>query len=384
MILAAVAILLPMNTSSAQQAPEPSAIIAIASIDDQLTDIEYLAAATSEQLGVISGAIRFQANGFLPGVEFGKTAGAMLYFVEGQAEPNSIGFLPVKNMDDVLDKLSEIGEIEEEGDLITIIPDELDEFTLKKQGGYVFISEKPELLKNLPADPAALISDQTQKYNLSAQVFPQRIPEELRQQALDLIKQGIEGQLDQMDDLQASLQEAQLKMQMKQMEMWVNEFEQVTIGLDIDKGGERVYLDFDFKAVANSDMAKRLAAVKTTEPSHFGGFLMDGAALTVHNCSGISAEDAKNYVESLQNVRDVMLDEIVEEEDEAKAAVLTKITNRLTEVVKKTLESGVLDMGGAVFTDDGLNASFGAKIADSRGLETVSYTHLTLPTTPYV
>lgn len=361
---------MPLCPAAAQQAPEPSAIIALAPIDEQLKDVEYLAAATSEMAGNMSGMARLQAEGFMPGVDFSKSSGALLYFTEGQTEPNAIGFFPVTELEDVLDKISEFAEIEEEADIINILPDNGEQLSLKSQGNYAFVSDKPELLKNLPADPAGMVADQAKNYNASAIIYPQRIPEELRQQAIELIRQGFESQMDQLDELSADIQEAQFDLQMRQMEMMVNEFEKVTIGLGIDKDAKRVFVDTKMKGVDNSDMSKRLIASKTTEPTKFAGFLMENAAMTMHNCSGISPEDAKMYVDAFDNIRDVMLDEIVEESEEDKAAVLTKITNQLSSVIKKTLNNGLMDMGGVIFTENGLNATFAAQIADARSLET--------------
>ena len=67
--IVAVIFLLPISATWGQQVPEPSAVIAIAPIDEQLNDVEYLAAATSEQMGQMSGLARFQAQGFLTGVD---------------------------------------------------------------------------------------------------------------------------------------------------------------------------------------------------------------------------------------------------------------------------------------------------------------------------
>ena len=360
---------MPLCNAVAQQSPKPAAVIGIASMDEQLKDVEYIAGATSEMAGQMSGMARMQAEGFMPGVDFTKPAGTILYFVEGKMEPNAIAFFPVTNLDDTLDRISEYAEIEEDGDTVTILPDNGEELVLKSQNGYAFVSDQAELLENLPKDPGGMIAEQTKKYNVSAVIYPQQVPEELRQQALDFIRQGFEASMGDMDDLQASLQEAQFDMQMKQMEMMVNEFERITIGMDADKATERLFVDINMKGVDDSDMSKRLIASKTSKPSKFTGFLMDNAAITMHNCSGISDDDAKLYVESFENVRDVMLDEIVEESDENKAEVLTKITNQLSSVIKKTLQGGVLDMGGAIFTTDGINAAFGAQIADARSLE---------------
>ncbi|MEM9411666.1 MAG: hypothetical protein AAGA30_11165, partial [Planctomycetota bacterium] len=223
-ILLTVIALAPLSNALGQDKPKPSAIIAIAPIDDQLKDIEYLANAMSESIGQMSGLIRFQAQGFMPGVDFSKPAGALLYFAEGKSEPDALGFFPVKNLDDVLDKISEFAELEEDGDTITILPDNGEELTLVSKGGYAFVSDQSKMLNDLPENPAEMLKKQTDTYNVSAEIFPQYIPKDLRETALNFIREGFESSLDQMDELQANLQEAQFDMQMKQIESMVNEF----------------------------------------------------------------------------------------------------------------------------------------------------------------
>ena len=368
-LIAVLAVVLPITSVSGQEKPEPSAIIAIASIDEQLKDIEYLAEATSESIGQMSGLIRFQAQGFLPGVDFKKPIGALLYFQEGEMEPKAIGFFPVKNLDDILDKISEFAELEEKGDTVTIIPDNGDELTLVNKNGYAFVSDSAEMLKNLPADPASMIADQVKKYNLSAKLFPQKIPAELRDMAMNWIEENSLSALDQMDDLQADIQEAQLEMQMKQIEMLVQEVDEITMGFDADKSGERVYFDFNMAGVKGSEFQKRLAGSKTEAPSNFTGFLKEKAALTFHNCSGITKEDCELYTESIENMRDTLLEQIDSEGDKIPSELAEKISGKLVDVMKKTLDAGTMDMGGVVYTNDGFDAAFGGKIVDAPELE---------------
>lgn len=360
---------MPTSASIGQDKPEPSAIIAIAPIDDQLKDIEYLAGATSEAFGQMSGLVRLQAQGFLPGVDFTKPIGAMLYFETGKPEPKSVAFFPIKNLDDVLDKISEFAELEEEGETVTIIPDNGDELTLTSKDGYAFVSDVPEMLENLPENPADVVSELTKKYNFSAKLFAQNIPEDLRDIALDWMKDSYESTLDQMGDLQAEFQEAQFDMQMKQLETMVNDVDFITIGFDADKANERIYFDLLMKGVKDSEFQKRVLAGKSDAKSKFTGFLMDKAALTFHNCSGISEEDAKIYVDSMENMRDSLLENIDEKGDEVESEIAEKISGKLVDVMKKTFMAGTMDMGGAVFTDDGLNAAFGAKVVDASELE---------------
>ena len=354
----------------AQQKPEPAAVISIAPIDSQLKDVEHLAKATSEMLGAMSGMARLQAEGFLTGMDFSKPSGVLLYFNEGDPSPKRLGFFPVSNLDDILDKISEYAEVEENGDKYTITPDEGDELRLISQGGYAFVSDVEDLLKNLPADPGSMLKSTTGQYNIAAEVFPQRVPADLRQQMLDFIKEGLESTMEQVDEMQPELQEAQLNMQMRQMEMAVNDFEKLTVGLNVDQATKRVYFDVNMQAKSGSEMAKKLAASKASEPSRFTGFLRDGAAMTVHSCSGLSKEDAEMWSESIDGFRDSALAEISEDDDAEKAKILSKISNQIADVLKKTLMEGTLDMGGAVFTEDGLNAAFAAKVVDARSLET--------------
>ena len=349
--------------------PEPSAVIAIAPINEQLSDVEYLAAATSDSIGQMSGLIRFQAQGFLSGVDFKNPGGAMLYFKEGQDEPEAVAFFPVSNMDDVLDKISEFAEIDEDGEFVAIMPDNGEQLYMTQKGDYAFVSDKSELLKNVPDDPGKMVGEQAKSYNISARVYPQRIPQELRQKAIDWIKESYQSAMDEMDDLQAEFQQMQFAANIKQMEMLANEVETLTIGMQADKKTERILFDLNLKGKSGSKFATKLAASKKASPTEFAGFLMDKAAFTMHNCSGIDKEDATRIVETLVSSRDMLMEEQEDVLDESEVKALTTLSDKVIETIKKTLMAGTLDMGGFAFTNDGLNAVFGGKLVDAKGLE---------------
>ena len=368
-ILVAMILILPVSTTIGQQMPEPSAVIAIAPIDEQLNDIEYLAAATSDQMGQMSGLVRFQAQGFLTGVDFKRPAGAMLYFKEGKQEPDSIAFLPVSNLDDVLDKISEFAEVDEDGEFISIIPDNGKQLYLAEKGEYAFVSDQSELLKNLPSDPGSLVAQQAKNYNVSAKVFPQRIPKALRDQVVGWMKDSYEATIDEMDDLQAEFQQMQLASNIEQVEMVINEVETLTLGMQADKQSERVFFDLNMKGKSGSKLAGKLATSKKSGETRFAGFLMDKAAFTMHNCSGVDKEDAERITKTLISSRDLLIEEQQDSMEDAELDALKKISDKLIDSIKKTMMAGTLDMGGFAFTNDGLNAVFGGKLVDSTGLE---------------
>lgn len=367
--MVAVIFVLPNAATWGQQPPEPSAIIAIAPIDEQLNDVEYLAAATSESMGQMSGLVRFQAQGFLSGVDFKRPGGAMLYFKEGKQEPDAIAFFPVSNMDDVLDKISEFAEVDEDGEYVSIIPDNGKQLYLTQKSDYAFVSDKTELLKNLPNDPGSLIGEQSRTYNISAKIFPQRIPKELRDQVVQWVKESYEDSIDMADDLQAEFQELQFKTNMQQLEMFVSEVETLFVGMQADKKTERVFFDFNMKGKSGSKLAGKLAASKSTSPTQFAGFLMDKAAFTMHNCSGIDKEDAERIVNTLVSSRDILMKDQQDAMDEVEIDALKKLSDKVIDSIKKTMMAGTLDMGGFAFTNDGLNAVFGGRLIDATGLE---------------
>ena len=367
--LVAVIVTLPLSMTWGQQMPEPSAVIAIAPVDEQLKDFEYLATATSEQMGAMSGLLKYQVDGYLTGVDQKRPAGAILYFKEGSQEPDSVAFFPVTEYGDVIDKISEYAEIDEDGEFVSFIPDNGQQLFITQKSDYAFVSDKSDLLKKIPADPGSLIGEQAKKYNLSARIFPQRIPQELRDQAIQWIRESYEETIDMMDDLQADFQQMQLDNNIQQIEMAVNEVETLTVGLKADKATQRIYFDLNLKCKSGSKFAGKLATSKKSAPTQFAGFLMDKAAFTMHNCSGVDKEDAERIVKTLVSSRDMLIEERQDSMDEVEIEALTKLSDKVIDSIGKTMKTGTLDMGGFAFTNDGLNAVFGGILIDATGLE---------------
>ena len=243
-LLIGAASLLAAERGLCQSTSEPAVVISIANIDEQLNDIEYLATAASEEMGQMSGLIKMQAQGFTRGVDTKKPSGMLLYFSDETPEPTAVAFVPIQNLDDLLDTISGFAEVDEGDDIVTIIPDNGQEISLKKVGNYAFIAEQPENLKNVPKDPAKLVGELAGQYNVAATIFPQRIPESLREQALGLIQLGMDQNLDMLDELepmQAELQQKSMEMQMEQMENLFNDTEELVIGMAADEKARAVY-----------------------------------------------------------------------------------------------------------------------------------------------
>ena len=374
-LLIGAASLLPVERGVCQGSSDPAVVIAIANIDEQLNDIEYLANAASEQMGQMSGLIKMQAQGFLRGIDTKKPAGVLMYFSEDSPEPATLAFVPIKNLDDFLDTIASFAEVDEGDDTVTIIPDDGSEMTLKKIGGYAFISDQAEFLKNAPSNPGELVEEMASKYNISARVFPQRIPENLREMALGLIEQGYEQQLQQLDQIepmQAELQEENFEMQMAQMESMFTDTEEVVIGMSADEKSRSIYFDMNMTAKAGSSMAKLMEESVAKEPSRFLGFLMEDAAMTGNVNGTIAKETAAQYKSVMSTATDQWLDMVDGDDnmDDAQVELVTNLINGLSDVMTKTMEQGRMDMGVALtMVDDKMNLAMGTGVADPDKLE---------------
>jgi len=364
--------MLPISKAQCQSAPEPAVVISIAKFNEQMNDINYLLTASGfEQMKFMAGAM---IKGYTKGLDADQDAGVLLYFNEDSETPDFLGFVPVTDIDEMLDVVAGMAEVEEGDDKITITTDDGTELTVREKDGYAFFSNKEEMVRDLPSSPAKLLGDQSANYNLSARVFAQRIPQKLRDQALEMIRESSEMTLNNLDedDIQAELQRKNLAMQMKQMEMVFNETDSFTIGMSADKEAKKLIMDIEFKGLPNSELASKLAAGAPKKPSRFTGFLMEGATFTMNQAASMSAEDAKEYSGMLDDLSETVINEIDADGDmsDEELAVLKKSLGNLVDVAKGTLAEGIFDAGAVVMLEDGeINFAAGAQVSDPKKLE---------------
>lgn len=363
--------MLPISKAYCQSATEPAVVISIANFKEQMDDVNYLLTASgfAEMKFMASAMIK----GYTKGLDAEKDAGVMLYFNEDSPEPDFLGFVPVVNLTEVLDVVAGMAQVEEDDEYSTIITDDGTEFVVKEQDGYAFFTNNQEILETLPDSPVEVLGGLSEKYNLSARVYGQRIPEALRDQALGMIRESSEMTLENLgDDLQADLQRKNLEMQMKQMEMMLHETDTVTLGMKADKEAKKLVMDIEFTGLPNSELAAKLAAGARKKASRFSGFLMEGATFTLNNCANLNSEDATQYSGMLDDLSSSVIQELdadgemTEEEIDA----IEKALDGLVDVAKATLKEGIFDSGACLMLNDGkINFAGGVHIAAPKKFE---------------
>jgi len=369
-----VAALMPMK-AFAQSPPEPAVVVSVANITEQLADAKYLVDAAG--FGQMAFLINVQADQFLKGVHSEKAAGILLYFDEETPQPNWLGFIPVKNMSDVLNTISNnLGQVEEGDDFATIITDNDQEILVKEANGYAFLSDTATMFESIPEDPQSLLGDLPSTYNMSAKVFGQRIPESLREQAIDMIKEGYEAQLAQMEnsgeDFAGGLQQGNLDIQMKQLESMIQETDSLVLGFAADKESKSMYFDIEMTGLDGSTFAKRCEATANGKPTRFSGFVNEDSAFNMNSCFTILPEDAENYKKMISQLREQGIEELevdgdISDEDLEK---VEQAADELIEVIEQTLDEGVLDSGIIAKVKRGdVNLAMGSQVVNPGKIE---------------
>ncbi len=369
-LLLSVATLIPSQVR-AQSEAKPAVVISIANMDEQLKDVKYLLTASGfPELNFIAKAA---IKGYAEGVDFSRSAGVALYFEGENTTPSVAGFIPVDDLEILLDSVAGIAEVEKnEDEGYTVTMPDGSEISVEEKGGYALFGTEPELLKTLPAEPAKMLGDNPTKYNLAFTVYPQHVPQSLRDLALDTIKEGSMQTLDQLDE---DLQEAQrqnLKTQMAQFEMLLNDSESIQIGMTADADNKKLYTDVEFLAKAGSDLAKKMDQTKATEPSRFTGFLMPNAAMNFNAAGKIPESDGASYSTLLTEAKKAVIEKMNEEGElsDAEFEKVEELVESVVDVLDKTLKKGVVDTGmAAVLEGSDANLVGGMTVADPAKVE---------------
>ena len=362
-------IALPSRVAIAQSAPKPAVVISLANVAEQVKDVEYILKASG--FAQFKFMVKALIQGYTKGFDADKAAGVLLTFNDSEI-PDFLGFAPLSDIEELLDVLATVAEVDESDDHVTIVTDDGTEIIVKEHNGYAFFSNQKSNLESLPDNPAAMLDDLPDRYNLAAQVYGQRIPQSLRDKALETIRESGEMTLQNLDDgIQSELQQKNLEMQLQQMEMVFTQTDRLLIGMSIDADGKRLLTDVEFTALPGTKLAKRIAQSAGQAASKFTGFLMDGAAFTHNQTANLAKEEAENYSNLLDDLKDAAMEELNEEDlSEEEMTLVEDAVGDILDVMKQTMTEGIIDSGAVIMLKDGeINMAAGLQVADPKKLE---------------
>ena len=350
-------------------AEKPAVVVSVSSVDGLLSNIEYLTgAAGTGQIGLLA---RVLATPYLEGLDKQRPIGVL---VEIAGAPTGMAFVPVADFDKVLAKIEEVAAAPEDvGGGVKELDLQQRSIFFKEKNGWAFISDNAASLSELPENPGQLLDGLDKTYQVAVRVNVPSIPEPVRQMAIAEMRKGFQQSVaGELDAQQRQLQESLGGQSLDGLIRFVEEADQVTVGLGVDHDSGSTYLDFNVTALPGTTLAKQMAEVAATK-SDFTGFLLPDAAATLHFSSPVSEEEKAQTLMMLNVARQKAIEEIDGDDDlpsdEARAKA-KQVANSLIDVFQDTINSGLL-AGGASLLLDGTKVQLvaGGYVADGTAVE---------------
>lgn len=355
---------------SAVAEAKPIAVVAIASFDELLQDADYLGGLMGQKPSeMIEGHLQGA-----PGLDRTKPMGVLA--TQYGLPPVFAVCVPVTDFSAFIGGLQRLGIVSDDaGNGVMQLSVMGQMLFAKEAAGWALISLAPPMLDGMPADPSAYFAPLTQEHDVAIQVNVQNIPAEIRQQWTDFMgaaaRMGVEKGDDESDEDYAARQ-ATLEAGIDQQTRMINEFNQLTVGLAVDRAGQRALLDIAYTAVAGSEFAAELGAYKDAK-TNFAGFAQEGAAATMSYTVDTSTMDEAEIAGTIDGVRQ-QADQAVAEEgsiktDEARATLKAAMGDFI-DALQSTLQAGGLD-GGAVLniSPDSFSIVAGGAVGDPSKVE---------------
>lgn len=358
--------------------PTPFAVFSVAPLDKIFGDVEYITSAMG--MGEVGAMGRIMASPYIKGIDTKAPWGG--WVASDAAAPQGVSgalFLPVSSMKDLESAIRTTGAPAPED-----LGDGLKRFTIQGQslfvkavGSHAFIAGDSRNLSVLPKDPVAFLGSLPKDYNFAVQVRMKNVPPDQLKMVKDKLSEALANNAgnNPLGDLVDEETSAKMKqMQSEQIVQFLDETEELTVGLAIDSAAKKVHLDTLFTAKEGSEFSDQIKAVASVR-SAFLGFLGEGRAMTMNAASPFSAKDIERTKVMLKVAR-AGVDKSIDEDsdlpsDEARSAA-KKLADKFFAVFNDTIAAGKLDMGAAVLLEGkvanivaGIGVADGAKLADA-------------------
>ncbi len=369
------------EVAQAQDEPKSQtmAIVALSGYDAIIADLAFIGKLV-EQPGLpqmAEGGLAVVTGGRgLAGVDKSKPWGAVVQAKGTEFEP--LIFIPVEDLNAIMTTVgAAMGSKPAPNDEgIYTIPLGLMSLFVKEQEGWAYLARNADMLAELPADPTEQLDGLQKDYDIGVRLFVQHIDPAYRQIAIQQMKQALESGIERLpeeSDEDFEMRKRLALNSMKQMEMFFNETDHVTVGWHIDSEQQATHLDMTIVAVEGTRMAAQVEQLANTKTEH-AGFLLPEAALTMNFTSQAgSPEDVQQAVDMIEGVRKQAMKAIDEDSDLPDDATREAVKSALGDLIDvgiATIKEGKFDGGAAARLEpEALTFVAGGHVASGPDLE---------------
>ncbi len=378
-VLAVALLALPATRCVAQDAEDvkPVAVLSIASYDRLMSDIAFIGDLTGnpDLDKNLEGMIQLFTQGQgLAGLDRKRPLGLALNTDGLQFQ--FLIVLPVTDLQQLLAALEGlVGAAQDAGDGVF----ELDVFNqkiyVKENNTWAYLSTSPEPLATLPKNGGDLFGGLEKTYDIAGRLYVQNVPEVFRTMLIDQLRVGVDAGMARQPNESDEAYETRRKMvdaQIDSLTTAINDLDQLTLGLTLNREAKTAQLELAFKAVPGTETAKQLSRTKATT-SRFAGFLQPDASASLSLTSELAESDAAQYVAGLDAIRGQVMQHIEGEgrlKDEASKKLAKEMMGQVFDAIKATFESGKIDAGATLdVSDKSMALVVGAYVADTKSLD---------------
>ncbi len=353
----------------AEDAVKPVMVLSVANVDRLMDDFAYLTRLSGR--GDVGGRLQLLIDSLIEDFDRTQPAGVLITIDQGQ--PKGIGFLPVPDADQALLALKgKLGlEVDDLGGGIKKLAFGKGAY-LKQQGKWLFFTDRPQNLSQLPDDPVAMLDGLDKRYDVALRFYVQNIPQGVRDVADYAIQTGIDADLNAKQsadpDIDKVLLETLRKSLKKCASTLINESDQVTVGWAVDSQQRRTYVDLQATAVDGSSLSQQLASL-VADRSEFTGFFLEDAAAAFEGSLNVSPQAQQQIDTLLKYVRTKIMKGM--DADPNVPPDVKEIAGNVLDVVDRTLQQGKADVGATlVLAPESFKFVAGVRVADGKALAT--------------
>ncbi|MBX3415587.1 MAG: hypothetical protein KF708_23080 [Pirellulales bacterium] len=366
----------------AQDEPDmkPLFVVSFAGWQELVDDIELVGKETDdpELAQGIEGLLTLVTQGQgLQGLDKERPWGLVVQTDELQFQ--ILGFLPVTDLDKFLEALAAVGEPEDLGDGVFKLDIQPMPIFFKQSGDWTYISIGNEFPEDLPEDPVSLLDGLNKEYDIAVRAYIANIPEIFRQLAVEQLKIGMEEGfgnlpipgLENLPIPELPENELAKKMAQGQIESLIEGIEdtdQVTFGVTIDRDAKKSKFDIVATAVEDSKLAESLGRLKG-QTTRFGAFMVPDATLSGTLSATLSDKEIENMLASAKTLREEansQLDKVDALSDESIRDRVKEFVGKVFDIVDDSIESGRADAGVALLGDGPFTLVVGTHVAEGK------------------
>ena len=245
---------------------------------------------------------------------------------------------------------------------------------IREANGWAFITQEKDT--NVSEDPMKLLAGLNTEYDVAARAYLQNIPAEKRDALLSQFKDFMNmavamQQHGTQPQMMEEMRRKNVEEQLKAMEQFVKEAEQMTFGWNIDTKAKTTHFDCLITAVPGTQLDKQMQLLTDTH-SDFAGFLMPDSAIKVNRAGKISPDQIEQGVAAIDQVKHQAEESLDKDEslsDEEKTALKDLLPQAL-DLAQQSLKAGKFDAGATLVLSPGkLQAVAGTYVADGSAVE---------------